>query len=39
VLAAGEALAGGVQRVLISDGRAAQPVRQALAGAGTVFRP
>lgn len=39
VLAAGEALAGGVQRVLISDGRTAQPVSRALAGAGTVFWP
>ncbi len=38
VLAAGEALDGGVTRVIISDGRAQEPVQQALAGAGTVFR-
>ena len=38
VLAAGEALDGGVARVIISDGRAQEPVQQALAGAGTVFR-
>ena len=38
VLAAGEALDGGVQRVIISDGRARQPLAQALTGAGTVFR-
>ena len=38
VLAADEALDGGVQRVIISDGRARQPLAQALTGAGTVFR-
>ena len=37
VLGAGEALAGGVRRVVISDGRTINPVQQALAGAGTVF--
>ncbi len=37
VLAAGEALDGGVTRVIISDGRTQHPVQQALAGAGTVF--
>ncbi len=39
VLGAGEALAGGVGRVIIADGRAAQPVRAALAGAGTHLLP
>ncbi len=37
VLAANDALAGGVARVIIADGRAQQPLQQALAGAGTVF--
>ncbi|MCE2490725.1 MAG: [LysW]-aminoadipate kinase [Anaerolineae bacterium] len=37
VLAATEALVGGVGRVIISDGRVRQPVQQALAGAGSVF--
>ncbi|MAS36055.1 MAG: acetylglutamate kinase [Anaerolineaceae bacterium] len=37
VLGAQEALDGGVQRVIISDGRVSQPVQQALAGQGTVF--
>lgn len=35
LLGASEALAGGVRRVIISDGRAEQPVSTALAGAGT----
>lgn len=38
VLGAQEALDGGVQRVIISDGRISQPVQQALAGEGTVFQ-
>ena len=37
VLGAQEALAGGVQRVIISDGRIHHPVQSALAGEGTVF--
>ncbi len=37
VLGASEALAGGVQRVIIADGRTTDPVSQALAGAGTHF--
>ncbi len=37
VLGAGEALAGGVRRVIIGDGRTSQPIQQALAGAGTVI--
>lgn len=37
VLAAQEALQGGVSRVIIADGRQPQPLRQALAGAGTRF--
>ena len=37
VLGAQEALADGVRRVVISDGRVASPVSQALRGAGTVF--
>lgn len=37
VLGAQEALAGGVARVIISDGRISNPVQQALAGQGTVF--
>lgn len=39
VLGAGEALAGGVRRVIVGDGRVASPVRQALTGQGTVFAP
>ena len=39
VLAAGEALDGGVGRVIISDGRVSDPVQRALAGAGTLFQP
>ena len=35
LIAAGEALAGGVAQVRISDGRLAEPVVTALAGAGT----
>lgn len=38
VLAAGAALDGGVTRVIISDGRTQHPLKQALAGAGTVFQ-
>jgi len=37
LLGAQEALAGGVQRVVLGDARRAQPVRNALAGAGTVI--
>jgi acetylglutamate/LysW-gamma-L-alpha-aminoadipate kinase len=37
VLGAQEALEGGVQRVIISDGRNPQPVSEALNGAGTTF--
>jgi hypothetical protein len=37
VLGAQEALDGGVERVIISDGRVHHPVQQALAGQGTVF--
>lgn len=37
VLGAGEALASGVVRVIIGDARVTQPIRGALAGAGTVF--
>jgi len=37
VLGAAEALAGGVGRVILGDARVAQPVSQALAGAGTVI--
>ncbi len=37
VLGAQEALAGGVDRVIIGDGRIHNPVQQALAGQGTVF--
>ncbi len=38
LLAAAEALEGGVGRVLISDGRVESPVRRALEGAGTLIR-
>jgi len=38
VLGAQEALEGGVQRVIIGDGRVSDPVSHALSGAGTVFR-
>ena len=37
VLGAQEALAGGVRRVIIADGRAPQPLSAALSGSGTVF--
>ncbi len=37
VLGAQEALENGVSRVIIGDGRITSPVRQALAGEGTVF--
>ncbi|MBI1190032.1 MAG: [LysW]-aminoadipate kinase [Tepidisphaera sp.] len=37
VLAAREALEGGVSRVIIGDARAASPLSMALEGAGTVF--
>ena len=37
VLAAREALDGGVERVIIGDGRVQNPVSKALAGAGTRF--
>jgi acetylglutamate/LysW-gamma-L-alpha-aminoadipate kinase len=36
VLGAGEALAGGVRRVVIGDARVEEPISVALAGAGTV---
>lgn len=39
VIAAGEALRGGVGRVVIGDARSPSPVFRALAGAGTVLRP
>ena len=38
VLAAREALQGGVQRVVLGDGRLADPVAKACGGQGTVFR-
>ena len=37
VIGAQEALAGGVRRVIIADGRVNNPVQQALQGEGTVF--
>lgn len=37
VLGAQEALQGGVQRVLIADGRVESPIRRALQGAGTAI--
>jgi acetylglutamate/LysW-gamma-L-alpha-aminoadipate kinase len=37
VMGAGEALAGGVPRVIFADGRVNQPVQRALAGEGTVI--
>lgn len=37
VLGAQEALAGGVTRVIMGDARRANPVREALAGRGTIF--
>jgi len=39
LVAAREALAGGVACVLVADGRPAAPVRAALAGAGTLILP
>ena len=39
VLSAQEALAGGVAWARIADGRRPQPITDALAGAGTCFRP
>jgi acetylglutamate/LysW-gamma-L-alpha-aminoadipate kinase len=38
VLAAREALQGGVRRVVLADGRKARPVSRACRGEGTVFR-
>ena len=38
VLAAEEALAGGVPRAILADARVSHPIASALAGAGTVFR-
>ncbi len=37
IVAASEALAGGVKQVIIADGRVPNPVARALAGAGTRF--
>jgi len=37
VLAAREAIEGGVARVILGDARVEQPIRRALEGAGTVF--
>jgi acetylglutamate/LysW-gamma-L-alpha-aminoadipate kinase len=37
VMGAGEALAGGVRRVVFADGRVASPIHRALAGEGTVI--
>ena len=37
VMGAGEALTGGVHRVIIGDARAQEPISSALAGNGTVF--
>ena len=37
VMGAGEALAGGVRRVIFADGRIANPLQRALAGQGTVI--
>ena len=39
VLAAEEALTGGVSRAILADSRIQNPVASALAGAGTVFSP
>jgi acetylglutamate/LysW-gamma-L-alpha-aminoadipate kinase len=38
VLAAREALAAGISRVVIADGRLPNPVAEACHGRGTVFR-
>lgn len=37
ILGAGEALQGGVRRVMISDGRGEKPISSALSGAGTLI--
>jgi acetylglutamate/LysW-gamma-L-alpha-aminoadipate kinase len=37
VLAAAEAVRGGIGRVVFADARIEQPIRRALAGAGTVI--
>lgn len=37
LIAAQEALNGGIQRVIIADGRRSSPIHQALAGSGTVL--
>ncbi|MCH7520300.1 MAG: [LysW]-aminoadipate kinase [Candidatus Marinimicrobia bacterium] len=37
VMGAGEALAGGVRKVIFADGRINQPVQQALSGKGTII--
>ncbi|PWH13815.1 MAG: acetylglutamate kinase [Ardenticatenia bacterium] len=37
VLGAGEAIAGGVRRVIFADGRVEHPIQRALAGEGTVI--
>jgi acetylglutamate/LysW-gamma-L-alpha-aminoadipate kinase len=37
VIGAQEALEGGVQRVIIGDGRVSNPVQQSLQGEGTIF--
>lgn len=37
VLGAGEAVAGGVRRVIFADGRVEHPIQRALAGEGTVI--
>jgi acetylglutamate/LysW-gamma-L-alpha-aminoadipate kinase len=39
LLAAEEALQGGVQRVIIGDARLGQPIQRALARQGTVIEP
>ena len=39
LLGAGEALAGGVARVVLGDARGDRPLQRALAGEGTVLRP
>ena len=39
VIGAQEALAGGVRRVIVGDGRLTSPVQRALSGQGTVFAP
>ena len=39
LLGAKEAIAGGVQRVVLGDARCANPIQQAIAGVGTVIGP